>query len=95
MTALACAGLLMVIIAGAELYTGNTALVTAAVVEGKATMSGLVKNWTTSYVGNLVGSLLLAFLVSQAGLLTATGPAAKAAAAKTSLAFVPVRSLRP
>jgi len=31
-------GLLMVLVAGAELFTGNTALVTAAVFEGKANM---------------------------------------------------------
>ena len=81
----------MVLIAGAELYTGNTALVTAAVIEGKASVGGLIKNWVTSYAGNLVGSLVLAWMVWQAGLLTPSGPAAALATAKTSLAFWPVR----
>lgn len=32
-------GLYMVLSAGGELFTGNTALVTAAVIEGKATLA--------------------------------------------------------
>lgn len=31
-------GLFMVVVAGGELFTGNTALVTAALIEGKATL---------------------------------------------------------
>jgi formate transporter len=88
-------GLFMVLIAGAELFTGNTALVTAAVLEGKAKLADLVKNWAVSWVGNLVGSVTLAWLVFQAGLLPPSHAAAKLAVAKTSLTFVPVRSLGP
>lgn len=57
-------GLMMTLLSGAELFTGNTALVTMALIEGKATTAGLVKSWVSSYAGNLAGSLLLAGLVS-------------------------------
>ena len=84
-------GLLMVMVAGAELFTGNTAVVTAAVAEGKASMANLVKSWTVSWLGNLAGSVGLALLTVHAGLLTSTGTIAKVAATKTSMAFLPVR----
>mmetsp|Transcript_5823 Transcript_5823/g.15194 ORF Transcript_5823/g.15194 Transcript_5823/m.15194 type:complete len:338 (+) Transcript_5823:210-1223(+) len=80
-------GLLMVLVCGAELFTGNTALVTAAVYEGKATVRQLVKSWSVSYVGNLIGSLMLAYAVLQAGLFTATAAPVKMAVMKTSLTF--------
>jgi hypothetical protein len=35
-----------------ELFTGNTALIPAAVMEGKATKKDMMKNWVTSYLGN-------------------------------------------
>lgn len=87
-------GLLMVLVAGAELFTGNTALVTAAVLEGKASLRGLAKSWVCSWLGNLVGSVALAWLTWQAGLLLPDGPVAKLAIAKTSMAFWPVRHWR-
>ena len=45
----------MTLVTGAELFTGNTALVTAAVMEGKTTKKDLAKNWIASYAGNFVG----------------------------------------
>jgi len=44
-------GLMMVIVCGAELFTGNTATMTAAFWEGKATAGQVVKNWVCSYSG--------------------------------------------
>ena len=46
-------GLIMVIVCGAELFTGNTALMTAAFWEGKATAGQVVKNLVCSYAGEL------------------------------------------
>ncbi|GFR51552.1 hypothetical protein Agub_g13971 [Astrephomene gubernaculifera] len=82
-------GLLVTLVCGAELYTGNTALVTAAVLENKATVQGLLKNWSCSYLGNLVGSLAMVAVVSATGLLpvSPTGVAASMAVAKSSLPF--------
>ncbi|CAM9578311.1 unnamed protein product [Ectocarpus sp. 4 AP-2014] len=82
-------GLFMVLVAGGELFTGNTALVTAALVEGKATVANLVKNWTCSWAGNLLGSVLLAKLVVAAGINAAPGTAAAIAVSKVSSPFLP------
>ena len=75
----------MTLVTGAELFTGNTALVTAAVMEGKTTKKDLAKNWIASYAGNFVGSLFLAYLAFKSGTL-ANAPASVAiATAKCSL----------
>jgi formate/nitrite transporter len=66
---------MMTLVGGGELFTGNTALVTAAVIEKKAEMKDLVKNWFFSYGGNFVGSLLMAYLAFQ-GATLGNGPAA-------------------
>lgn len=80
-------GLLMTLISGAELFTGNTALVPLAMFEGKATRGQLLKSWSASYVGNFIGSVLFAALVVAGGTLAASGAPAAVAAAKTSLPF--------
>lgn len=69
-------GLIMTLVTGGELFTGNTALVTAAAMEGKTTKADLIKNWVASYAGNFVGSLILAFLAFKSGTLGAA-PASK------------------
>ncbi len=86
-------GLMLVVIAGAELFTGNT-LITISVLDGKSKFSGLLYNWSVIYVANLIGSLLVAYLMFGSGLLeggnAAVGAAAlKTAAGKVSLAFWP------
>ena len=51
-------GLLCVIVAGAELFTGNCLMVVAA-ADGKISWASVLKNWALVYVGNLVGSLIV------------------------------------
>jgi formate/nitrite transporter len=80
-------GLMMTLLSGAELFTGNTALVTMALLEGKATMSQLVKSWSASYAGNFVGSLVLAALVFLGNTLAGGGASVGVSVAKTSLTF--------
>lgn len=46
-------GLMMVIICGAELFTGNTMYLTAAFWERKATAGQVIQNWVISYTGAL------------------------------------------
>lgn len=77
-------GLIMTLISGAELFTGNTALVTAAWAEGKTSRKDLIKNWSASYIGNFVGSLLLAYLAFKSGTLGDAPGAVKIATAKCS-----------
>jgi formate transporter len=78
-------GLIMTLITGGELFTGNTALVTAAQQEGKITTKELGKSWVASYVGNFVGSLLLAYLAYKSGTLGDSPAAVNMAVAKCSL----------
>lgn len=80
-------GLIMTLVTGAELFTGNTALVTAAVMEGKTSKKDLVKNWVASYAGNFVGSLFLAYLAFKSGTLGNSPASAAIATAKCSLPF--------
>lgn len=55
-------GLILVIIAGAELFTGNN-LMTLGLINRKITPGELMKNWCAVYSGNFVGSILIAVLV--------------------------------
>ena len=57
-----CLGLILVIVAGAELFTGNNLLVMAC-VDKKITLKQLLVNWVIVFVGNLVGSLGIVFLI--------------------------------
>lgn len=56
-------GLMMVIIAGAELFTGNS-LILISVLDKKATITGMLKNWLIVYIGNFAGSLVAAALLA-------------------------------
>jgi formate transporter len=55
-------GLILVVIAGAELFTGNN-LIIMAWVNGKLTLGQLMRNWVIVYFGNLVGSVLTVLLM--------------------------------
>jgi formate/nitrite transporter len=59
-------GLILVVIAGAELFTGNMLLVIAW-LSGAATTRAVVRNWIVVYAGNVVGALLTAALVAASG----------------------------
>jgi formate transporter len=49
-------GLILVVVAGAELFTGNN-LITMSWVSRRIPLERLLRNWTIVYVGNLVGAL--------------------------------------
>src|SRR5512146_863522 len=55
-------GLILVVVGGAELFTGN-ALIMMAFASRKVTIAQLLRNWVIVYVGNFVGALLTAYLV--------------------------------
>jgi formate transporter len=68
-------GLILVIIAGSELLTGNMALVPLAAMRGRATLGQLVENWAFVLLGNLLGAVFVAyFLAVQTGVATAELP---------------------
>ncbi len=57
------AGLMMVVLLGAELFTGNCLMV-GGVLARKIRWSGWVKSLVTLWIGNLVGSLIVVFIVA-------------------------------
>jgi formate transporter len=57
-----CLGLILVIVAGAELFTGNNLIVMAWAAR-KVTTGQLLRNWGTVYLGNFVGALLTVVLM--------------------------------
>ena len=56
-------GLFMVLVGGAELFTGNC-LIMIPVLSGDAKLSGMVKNWVLVYFGNMLGGLIIAALAA-------------------------------
>jgi len=62
-------GLMLVIIPGSELWTGNN-LMGVALLEKKITIGQMMKNWVLVYLGNLIGSIFLAWIIARSsGLL--------------------------
>ena len=61
-------GLICVIVAGAELFTGNSLMVMAALSK-KISWVELVKNWVVVWVGNFIGSLILVCIIVGCGLM--------------------------
>jgi formate transporter FocA len=76
-------GLILVVVGGAELFTGNN-LIVMAWANGKIKTSLLIRNWAIVYVGNFVGAMATALLVYLSGQYLlgngATGAAALATA---------------
>jgi formate/nitrite transporter len=57
-----CLGLILVVVGGAELFTGNN-LIVMAWASGKVSTGALFRNWVIVYLGNFVGSIGTAVLV--------------------------------
>ena len=71
--------LLLVLNSGAQLYTGNTATMSAAYWEGKISAKAVGRSWALAFLGNAAGCGAMAWAMRYAGLLT--GPVAAYAAA--------------
>jgi formate/nitrite transporter len=64
-------GLILVVIAGSELLTGNMALVPLAAFKGRVPITSLFRNFGLVTIGNLLGSLFVAyFLAVKSGVVT-------------------------
>jgi formate/nitrite transporter len=57
-----CLGLILVVVGGAELFTGNN-LIVMAWASGKVTGRALLRNWAIVYLGNFVASIATAALM--------------------------------
>ncbi len=84
-------GLILVVIAGAELFTGNN-LIVMSLVSGHITLKRLLRNWGLVFAGNFVGALSITALVWLArtwelGQGEVGASALSIAATKTSLPF--------
>ncbi|MCD2492087.1 formate/nitrite transporter family protein [Lacrimispora sp. NSJ-141] len=84
----------LVIMAGAELFTGNNFVMSSAAMKKEISWSGAIKLWVFCYVGNLVGSILISVLfhftkvpTGDVGTYFATAAAAKASAPALVLFF--------
>jgi len=61
-------GLILVVVAGAELFTGNN-LISIATLDKKVTLSKFVKNLALVWTGNMAGSVFVAVLIFYSGQL--------------------------
>ncbi|MGE5123619.1 MAG: formate transporter FocA, partial [Acidobacteriaceae bacterium] len=55
-------GLILVVVSGSELFTGNS-LIIIAFANRRISLGGLLRNWGVVYLGNFVGALLTAYLM--------------------------------
>ena len=85
-------GLILVIIGGAELFTGNSLIVMAWASRHIATRE-ILKNWMIVYIGNFIGAVGTAILVHASGILAngATGDTT-VAIAEAKLALSPLEA---
>lgn len=85
-------GLMMVVITGAELFTGNM-LIVVSCMEGKSRWLRLFKNWFFVYFGNFLGSLIVVGLILLSGQFNFSGGmlgafTIKGAVYKVNLTFI-------
>ena len=77
-------GLVLVLIAGSDLLTGNMMLVPMGAMRGKIGMSDVTWNLTVVLIGNLVGALFVAFFLAvSTGVIGTAGSEAGSSAALT------------
>ena len=85
------AGLMLVVLAGGELFTGNT-LIIVSVLDRKVALRQMFVNWGLVYLGNLLGNLCIAWMMYQSGLFNSSdgllgGITIRTAVYKTTLPF--------
>lgn len=67
-------GLILVVVLGAELFTGNNALLIPSFVRGHHSAATILRNWCLVYLGNLAGALLFTYLLVYRCGLTSADP---------------------
>jgi formate/nitrite transporter len=82
-------GLVLVLVAGSDLATGNMMLVPLSAMRGKISGSDVVRNLTLVLLGNLVGALVVAyFLAVQTGVIGSSGASGAGALTHDRLAAI-------
>ncbi|MDD2971055.1 MAG: formate/nitrite transporter family protein [Lachnospiraceae bacterium] len=85
-------GLMMIVFVGGELFTGNC-MISMAVSQKKVTLLQMVRNLVVVYFSNLVGALIIDFLIFYSGELDYTSGALGAYTIKVALAKVSITPL--
>ena len=88
-------GLIMILLAGTDLFTGNI-LLTVPFIDGRLSFKAVLKNWTIIYLSNFIGALIIASLIYFSGLMEGNalklgGYALKVAINKASI--TPIKAL--
>ena len=86
------AGLILVVLAGGELLTGNCLMIVAC-MKKKITPAAMLRSWAIVFAGNLVGAMLIVGLIVLSGQLNFSGGllggfTIKTAVYKTNLSFI-------
>jgi formate/nitrite transporter len=84
-------GLMLVVVTGGELFTGNT-LIMVGVLDRKVKVSQMLSNWLLVYIGNFIGSVFIAYMMNKSMLFNSSGgmlggQTIKIAVYKTALSF--------
>lgn len=84
-------GLILVVVLGAELFTGNNAILIPGYMKRDYTLSAVIRNWSIVYIGNMIGAVAFTWLLVYSAGLTATEPyhsaIVKIGIAKTSMSW--------
>lgn len=85
-------GLMLVVIGGGELFTGNV-LMLAALADRKIGLSAMLRNWGIVYVSNFIGSIIIVILIFYSNQLMSAdamlgGMTLKIAVGKVNLTFI-------
>ncbi|MDE7408324.1 MAG: formate/nitrite transporter family protein [Muribaculaceae bacterium] len=87
-------GLILVVMLGAELFTGNNALLVPSFMQRHYSLMDMLKNWTIVYLGNFIGALAFTYVMVYAVGLTSCEPYSQAvrniAVAKVSMPWCTV-----
>lgn len=87
-------GLILVVIAGAELFTGNNAVLIPGVLNGKYKWTAVWKNWIIVYFSNFIGALFFVYIMVHSTGVVASDPWHSAikniAVAKVSMSWITV-----
>lgn len=85
-------GLILVVVVGAELFTGNNAYFIPGIVNKQLGISKLLKNWGLVYIGNFAGAIFVAYIITHLTHIVSGSPFKEAvisvAEAKTSHTFL-------
>lgn len=67
-------GLILVVVLGAELFTGNNALLMPGLMRRRFGVASVIRNWFLVYLGNFAGALLFVYVMVYSAGLTAAEP---------------------